>query len=46
LLIVQPHLASNMSLEVFRYPGDADIIGQVIAVAKRLDLAKRRHTHS
>ena len=46
LLIVQPHSESNMSLELFRYPGDADIIGQVTGVAKRLDLAKRRQTRS
>ncbi len=46
LLIVQPHSESDMSLELFRYPGDADIVGQVIAVAKRLDLAKRRQIRS
>lgn len=45
-LIVQPHSASHMNLEIFRYPGEADIIGQVIGVAKRLDLARRRHTRS
>ncbi len=43
-LIVQPHYSSNMSLEVFRYPGDVDIIGQVTGVAMRLDSAKRRRT--
>lgn len=45
-LIVQPHSASDMALETYRYPGEADIIGQVIGVAKRLDGAKRRRTHS
>ncbi len=45
-LVVQPHPASNMQVELFRYPGDADIIGQVIGAAKRLDLAKRHHTRS
>ncbi len=45
-LIVQPHSASNMALEIFRYPGEVDILGQVVGVAKRLDLAKRRHTRS
>jgi len=45
-LIVQPHSASNLTLEVFRYPGEADILGQVIGVAKRLDSVKRRHTRS
>jgi transcriptional regulator with XRE-family HTH domain len=46
LLIVQPHLASNATLETFQYPGEADVIGQVVGVAKRLDLARRRRTHS
>ncbi len=45
-LIVQPHSASQMSLEVYRYPEEADIIGQVIGVAMRMDLARRRHIHS
>jgi transcriptional regulator with XRE-family HTH domain len=45
-LIVQPHPLSNMRVELYRYPGEADVIGQVIGVAKRLDLAKRRHTRS
>ena len=46
MLIVQPHSESNLELETFRFPGDADIIGQVIGVAKRLDLAKRRRIRS
>jgi transcriptional regulator with XRE-family HTH domain len=45
-LIVQPHSASNMSLEIYRYPGEVDILGQVVGVAKRLDLARRRHIRS
>jgi len=32
--------------EVFRYPGEVDVLGQVVGVAMRLDLAKRRHTRS
>jgi len=45
-LIVQPHSASQVAPEIFRYPGEADIIGQVVGVAMRLDLGKRRHTRS
>ncbi len=44
LLIVQPSPGSGMKIEVYRFPGEADIIGQVIGVAKRLDLARKRHT--
>ena len=46
LLIVQPHSASQTAPDVFRYPGDVEVIGQVVGVAMRLDLAKRRHTRS
>ncbi len=46
LLIVQPHPGSNMPLAIFRYPGEVDIVGQVVGVAKRLDSARRRHIHS
>ncbi|MDQ2839819.1 MAG: hypothetical protein M3Y72_02015 [Acidobacteriota bacterium] len=44
-LIVQPHSASQMSLEVYRFT-EIDILGQVTGVAMRMDLAKRRHTRS
>lgn len=45
-LIVQPHSVSHLIPQIFRYPGDAEVIGQVVAVAMRLDLGKRRHTRS
>jgi transcriptional regulator with XRE-family HTH domain len=45
LLILQPHSASGMSLEAFRYPGEVDILGRVVGVAKRLDRVNRPHTH-
>lgn len=45
-LIALPHSASNATPEIFRYPGEADVIGQVTGVAMRFDLAKRRHTRS
>jgi transcriptional regulator with XRE-family HTH domain len=46
LLIVQSPAASGASPEVFRWPSEVDIIGQVVGVAMRLDLAKRRRTDS
>jgi transcriptional regulator with XRE-family HTH domain len=45
-LILQPHSASRAAPELYRYPGDAEIVGQVVGVAMRLDLEKRRHTRS
>lgn len=46
ILIVQPHSESHLPPQIFKYPGEADILGQVVGVAMRLDLGKRRHTHS
>ena len=46
LLIVFGHASSQMPPGVFRFPGEADVVGQVVAVAMRFDLAKRRHTRS
>lgn len=46
LLILQPHSASKEVPQVYKMPGEAEILGQVVAVAMRLDLGKRRHTHS
>lgn len=45
-LVVQPHSASDVAPEIFRYPGEADVIGQVVGLAMRLDLGKRLHTRS
>jgi hypothetical protein len=45
LLIAQAHSASQVQPEVFNI-SDVDVIGQVVGVAKRLDLGKRRHTRS
>lgn len=45
-LIVQSHPASAVPPEVYRYPGDIDVIGQVVGVAMRLDLEKRRRKGS
>ena len=45
LLIVQPHSSSNSLSEVFRYPGEIEVVGRIVGVAMRLDLGRRRHTH-
>ena len=46
LLIVQPHYSSQEPVTIFHFPGEVEVIGQVIAVVMRLDLARKRHTHS
>jgi transcriptional regulator with XRE-family HTH domain len=43
-LYVQPHSQSSEPPSVFGFPGEAEIIGQVVGIAMRIDLAKRRHT--
>jgi hypothetical protein len=45
-LIVQSHPASAVPPEIFKYPGEVDVIGQVAGVAMRLDLEKRRRKGS
>jgi len=37
MLIVQTHSSSQVPAEVFEFPGEAEVIGQVVAVAMRLD---------
>ena len=44
ILVVLSHASSNVEPEIFRVPGEAEIIGQIVGVAMRLDLGKRRHT--
>lgn len=46
LLIVQSHPASSVAPEVYKYPGEAEIVGQVVGLAMRLDQVKRRHIRS
>ncbi|MGE5488005.1 MAG: helix-turn-helix domain-containing protein [bacterium] len=41
-LILQPHPASQCSPEIYAYPDEIDVVGQVTAVAMRLDHARRR----
>jgi hypothetical protein len=45
-LILQPHPASLCSPEIFLFPDEIDVIGQVTGVAMRLDQGKRRRTRS
>ncbi|HEX3682251.1 MAG TPA: hypothetical protein VHU83_06885 [Bryobacteraceae bacterium] len=45
-LIVQPHPLSHLQIEIYRYPGEAEIIGQVVGLAMRLDSGSRRRTRS
>ncbi len=46
LLIMQFHAASQVSPEMYKIPGEAEIIGQVVAVAMRLDLGQKRRKRS
>ncbi len=45
-LVLQPHPASMRPPEVYRYPEEIEVIGQVTGVAMRLDQAHRRRTLS
>jgi hypothetical protein len=41
-LVLQPHPASQCNPEIYSYPEDIDVIGQVTGVAMQLDQARRR----
>jgi transcriptional regulator with XRE-family HTH domain len=45
-LILQPHPASMCNPEIYPYPEEIEVIGQVTGVAMRLDQGKRRRTRS
>jgi transcriptional regulator with XRE-family HTH domain len=45
-IVLQPHPASMCNPEVYSYPDEIDVIGQVTGVAMRLETAKRRRTRS
>jgi hypothetical protein len=45
-LIVQSHTASAVPPEVYKYPADIDVIGQVVGVAMRFDREKKRRASS
>jgi len=43
-LILIPHPSSGCSPQVYKFPDDIDLIGQVSGIAMRLDQARRRRT--
>jgi transcriptional regulator with XRE-family HTH domain len=45
-LIVQPHPSAPLPAQVFKFPGEIEVVGQVVAVAMRLDRAKPRRKRS
>jgi transcriptional regulator with XRE-family HTH domain len=45
-LVLQPHPASMCYPEVFNYPNEIDVLGQVVGVAMRLDQGKRRRSRT
>lgn len=45
-LVLQPHPASMCSPQIFNYPDEVEVIGQVTGVAMRLDQGRRRRTRS
>jgi transcriptional regulator with XRE-family HTH domain len=45
-LVLQPHPASPCSPAVYRYPGEIDVIGQVVGVAMLLDSRKQRRART
>jgi len=45
-LTLLPHPLSGCSPISFPWPQEADIIGQVVGIAMRLDQGRKRHTHS
>jgi hypothetical protein len=45
-LIVQSHAASGVAPEIYKYPSDVDVLGQVVGLAMRLDPEKRRRIGS
>ena len=45
-LILQPHPASASDPEIYSYPAEIEVLGQVTGVAMRLDQGRRRRTRS
>lgn len=43
-LVVQPHPASQLPPEIYRTPAEAEVVGQVVAVAMRFDPGRERRT--
>lgn len=45
-LVLQPHPSSDCEAEVYPYPSEIEVIGQVVGVAMRLDQGRKRRTRS
>jgi len=45
-LVIQPHPASMCHPEVYSFPDQIEVVGQVTSVAMHLDQAKRRRAHA
>ncbi len=45
-LVLQPHPASMCLPEVYTYPDEVDVVGQITGIAMALDQGKRRHTRA
>ena len=45
-LILQPHTTSPCSPQMYRYPDEIEVVGQVVAVAMRLDSARKGKSRS
>jgi transcriptional regulator with XRE-family HTH domain len=45
-LVLLPHPSSDSPPQVYAFPGDIDVIGQVTGVAMRLDVAAKRRVRS
>ena len=45
-LILQPHSSSGCNPEIYSYPDEIELVGQVTGVAMRLDQGRRRRTRS
>jgi len=45
-VVLQPHPASNCEPQVYQFPSEIDVIGQVIGIAMRLDQGRRRRARS
>jgi transcriptional regulator with XRE-family HTH domain len=45
-LVVQPHPASPSAPAIFQFPGEIDVVGQVVGIALLLDGRKRRNARA
>ncbi len=43
MLILQPHWSAQEAPQVYRFPGEVEVVGQVVGVAMRLATGKRLH---